>query len=170
MSHLPSLKVLVVSSLIFAGMPAIAAPDVGQAAPALVVDELDGTVFDLSALRGQVVVINVWATWCEPCRAEMPMLNDFYKRFHAQGLAFLGLSADSTRDESAVRSVMEEFLYPAALQKRAQHDDFGPARIVPMTYIFDRQGILRAKLWAGGTPVTETSREHAVALLLSPAH
>ena len=147
--------------------PAMAAPDVGQPAPALVVDELDGTVFDLAALRGQVVVINVWATWCEPCRAEMPLLNDFYKTFHAQGLAFLGLSADSARDETAVRTVMEQFLYPAALQKRAKHDDFGPARIVPMTYVFDRRGVLRAKLWAGGTPVTEENLENIVKPLLA---
>lgn len=165
MSRLASL--VLVMGVLIVGTPAWAAPESGQAAPALVVDELDGSRFDLALLRGHVVVINVWATWCEPCRAEMPILDDFYRRFHPQGLEFLGLSADATREERAVRTVMQPFLFPAALLKRAVQDGFGPPRIVPMTYVFDKQGILRDTLWAGGTPVTADNLEDVVKPLLT---
>ena len=146
---------------------AMAAPQVGQMAPALVVSMLDGTTFNLAKSHGQVVVINVWATWCVPCRAEMPMLNDFYRHFHPQGLELLGLSVDSTHDENAVRKIMKQFQYPAAILKHATHNGFGPPRIVPMTYVFDKQGILRAELWAGGMPITKLNLETVVKPLLA---
>lgn len=154
-------------SIIFMNPVAMAAPQVGQMAPALVVNELNGTAFNLTKSRGQVVVINVWATWCVPCRAEMPMLNDFYKHFHPQGLELLGLSVDSTHDENAVRKVMKQFQYPAAMLKHATQNGFGPPRIVPMTYVFDKQGILRAELWAGGMPITKQNLETVVKPLLA---
>src|ERR1700685_110149 len=76
---------------------------VGQPAPALVVTQLDGRVFDLKSLRGRVVIVNFWATWCSPCRAEMPRLAAFYRRYHAQGVELLGLSVDEASDLATVR-------------------------------------------------------------------
>ncbi len=152
---------------LIANTPAMAAPQVGEGAPALVVNELNGSVFNLAQSRGQVAVINVWATWCVPCRAEMLMLNNFYKHFHPQGLELLGLSVDSTHDEKVVRRVMKQFQYPAALLKHASKNGFGPPRIVPMTYVFDKQGVLRAQLWAGGMPVTLQNLESVVKPLLA---
>src|SRR5258708_1801560 len=74
-----------------------AATEVGQV-PSLAVPELDGKTFDLGALRGQVVIVNFWATWCPPCRQEMPMLDAFYRRYHARGVELIGLSADRPHD------------------------------------------------------------------------
>ncbi len=83
------------AALAFALLPAIlavipapfvfGAVDVGQPAPALVAQELSGQTFDLAAQRGKVVVINFWATWCPPCRKEMPALDAFYRKYHSQG-------------------------------------------------------------------------------------
>src|SRR5271167_1380453 len=94
---------------------AFAVAEVGQPAPALVVQELDGQTFDLSAMRGKVVVINFWATWCQPCRQEMPALDAFYRQYHGQSLVMIGLSADRPHERSDVSKVMQSFSYPAAM-------------------------------------------------------
>lgn len=148
--------------------PAALALDTGDAAPALKGTTLDGNAFDLVALKGRVVVVNLWATWCEPCRAEMPMLDAFYKKYRDQGLILLGLDENDPEDETEVRKVMTEFSYPALMAETAPDDDFR-ARVVPITYVIDVQGVVRAKFWAGGTPLTEENLEKAVTPLLAGA-
>ena len=138
---------------------------VGERAPALVVPRLDGAVFDLAALRGKVVIINFWATWCSPCRAEMPQLDAFYRRYRARGLELLGVSVDDAQDRDAVVRVMKSFSYPAALAAAAKANDFGAPIAVPMTWIIDAGGIVPARLIAGNA-VTEQSLEQAVGPLL----
>jgi len=145
---------------------ASAAPDVGDAAPALKGTSLDGKPFDLAALKGKVVVVNLWATWCGPCREEMPLLDGFAKRHAGRGVVLLGLDEDDAKDESKVRQAMAGFSYPALMAETAASDDFGQPRALPVTYVIDAAGTIRAKLWAGGTPVTEQSLEAAVAPLL----
>jgi thiol-disulfide isomerase/thioredoxin len=150
-----------------AAATAVAAPvEVGQAAPALIVPQLDGHVFDLRALRGKVVIVNFWATWCSPCRAEMPRLDAFYRHYHGRGLELLGLSVDEASDRDAVVQVMKGFSYPGALAASAKSNDFGPPLAVPMTWIIDSAGIVRARLVAGNA-VTEQSLEQAVLPLLA---
>jgi len=145
---------------------ALASATVGDAAPALVVPELDGQVFDLSALRGKVVVVNFWATWCPPCREEMPALDAFYRRYHGQGLEMIGLSADRPHDRSDVLKVMQSFSYPAAMQADAKVNDFGPPNVLPVTFVVDSSGVIRAKLTPDQTPVTGKSLSDAVLPLL----
>src|ERR1700684_886482 len=92
-----TLSMLALLAMILAiaqGSSAFAAMEVGQPAPSLVVQELDGQTFDLGAVRGKVVVVSFWATWCPPCRKEMPVLDALYRRYHGQGLEMIGLSAD----------------------------------------------------------------------------
>jgi thiol-disulfide isomerase/thioredoxin len=78
----PALMFLTVALAALTALDAQAATELGQPAPALLVQELNGQTFDLAALRGKVVVINFWATWCPPCRQEMPTLDAFYRRHH----------------------------------------------------------------------------------------
>ena len=145
-----------------------APPAVGQPAPPLIVAQLDGHEFDLAKLRGKVVLVNVWATWCSPCRVEMPTLNAFYRRYHPRGLDVLGLSIDEAPDAAQVRQVMRQFSYPGALASAARANGFGEPIAVPVTYVIDSRGVIRAQLQAEGPAgVSRQALEQAVLPLLA---
>lgn len=162
------LLLLAVPALFIASAAAAAPPTVGQPAPQLVVPQLDGHGFDLAKLRGKVVLVNVWATWCSPCRSEMPTLNAFYRRYHSRGLDLLGLSIDEAPDAARVRQVMRQFSYPGALASAARVNGFGDPIAVPITYVIDAQGVIRAQLQAEGPAgVSRKALEEAVLPLLA---
>ena len=145
---------------------AFAGAEIGQPAPALVVQELNGQTFDLSAMRGKVVVINFWATWCQPCRQEMPALDAFYRQYHTQGVEIIGISADRPHERSNVNKVMQSFSYPAAMLDDVKDDDFGDPSSVPVTFIIDGTGVVRAKFTPDETLATQQSLLAAILPLL----
>ncbi len=124
--------------------PTADAPANGPAAPALTGRTLDGEPFDLQAYRGQVVLLNVWATWCDPCREEMPELQALHTRHRDQGFTVIGVSVDAARLAPEVRRMVEEFglTYPNI------HDasnTVGPGfKVVgyPTSFLIDRTGAL----------------------------
>jgi len=162
-----------VAAIICGAVLAFASATVGDAAPALEVPELDGQTFNLGAQRGKVVVVNFWATWCPPCREEMPALDAFYRRYHGQGLELIGVSADRPHDRSDVVKVMQSFSYPAAMLDDANVNDFGAPNSLPMTVVVDSNGVVRAEFTPDQAKVTEKSLAEAVLPLLpqsSAAH
>jgi thiol-disulfide isomerase/thioredoxin len=146
-----------------------AAPATGQSAPGLVLPTLAGVSFDLAAQRGKVVIVNVWATWCPPCVAEMPILDAFYRAHREGGVVLLGLSADRKADRREVERVMSRYSYPAALLLDATVSGWGAPQAVPITYVVDAAGTVRAVFIPGKTPVSEASLEAAVRPLLGEA-
>jgi len=150
------------AALLASASPA-AAQKVGAPAPPLVGQTIDGKPFDLAKLHGHVVVANVWATWCTPCRVEMPTLEAFYKAHQAQGVVLVGLSADRPRDAATVDRVMSAFSYPAIILKSATVDGFTPPNILPVTYIIDAKGIVRSALLYTDKPLSEADLAAAVA-------
>lgn len=150
------------------GGAASAAPRVGAPAPAFVGTDLEGRPLDLAALRGRVVVVNLWAIWCTPCRAEMPMLDAFQQRRAADGVVLAGLSADRHRDIADVRRAMQAVHYPAALLADAQVNGFGAPSALPQTIVIDRAGVVRAVFDGGQGPLTATALDRAVDGLIPP--
>ena len=120
-----------------------AAPQIDEAAPPLVLTTLDGSKFDLAKLRGKVVLVNYWATWCAPCRKEMPKLDAFYKKYQSQGLEIVGISIDFERDLEKSRKVAHTVAYPMAVAKAITEDGFGIPKGVPITWIIDTDGRVR---------------------------
>ena len=142
--RLLSAACLLLASAVFAS--ARAAPSINDVAPGLVLSELGGQTFDLSKLRGKVVLVNYWATWCAPCKKEMPVLNSFYRRYHEQGLEIIGISADHPEDLAKMRKMSSTLAYPTSTLDKISQDGFGAPEGFPLTYVIDREGVVRDKL------------------------
>jgi len=109
------------------------------------VPSLDGGTLRLSELRGKVVFLNLWATWCEPCKEEMPAMERLWHRYKAQGLMVVALSMDA-QGAKVVRPFVDRarFSYPVGLDPKMEVAQLYGARAVPATFIIDRSGNLFA--------------------------
>jgi len=132
-------------------------------APAISGPLLGGGTFELDALRGQVVVLNVWASWCAPCRAEAPILEQVWQRVADDGVQFVGLD---TRDSTAAaEAFVEKFgiTYPNVIDEagllQLQFRDTLPPQAIPSTVIIDAQGQVAARILG---KVTEASLEAVI--------
>lgn len=106
---------------------------------------LNGETFRLSNQKGKVVLMNIWATWCPPCRDETPDLVNLYEKYKDEGYITLGVSIDE-QGESVVRPFMEEFnvTYPMYIDTDGTvMEKYGPTMGIPTTYIIGRKGNLR---------------------------
>ncbi len=157
-----ALAAALTGAVLLNAVTAFAAPRVGQPAPAFVGQTVDGQTLDLSQLRGHVVVVNLWATWCPPCRAEMPMLDAYVLAHRDEGLQLVGLSADRHRDLGEVRKAMQGLHYPAALLADAKTNGFGSPRTLPVTYVIGPDGTIKAILVPTDTPLTAARLDAAV--------
>ena len=117
----------------------------GARAPDFVLPRLDGTVQKLSNYRGKVVVVNLWATWCPPCLAEMPVLNEIVREYGSRGVVVLGVASDD--DKTAVERFVQaesprmEILLDPGGAVGTQYGITG----YPETFLVDRDGRLRKK-------------------------
>jgi peroxiredoxin len=121
-------------------------PELGRA-PEYGFRALDGTDVRSEELRGQVVVLNFWATWCGPCRLEMPSLQTLHEDTSAEGVVVLGLSTD-VGDGSAVESFLTErgITYPVGRATNEHRRAFGGIPGIPTTFVIDRTGTVRHKV------------------------
>lgn len=120
---------------------------VGQAAPALIARSFGGEKFDLSSLHGKVVVLNFWASWCEPCRSEMPLL-EALSRDYGDRIVVLGLSADDPHDRRDAVKAAERVRYMTGLLSEAHVNGFGAPQALPLTYVIAPSGTVSAVLRA----------------------
>lgn len=120
-----------------------AALDVGTSPPEIGLTAFDGSRVSLPALRGKVVVVDFWASWCAPCKQEMPVLESLYKRFKAQGLVIVGVSVDNDRANA------QRFIREVGVSFPIVHDAdhsvagrFKPPKM-PTSYVIDKTGKIR---------------------------
>lgn len=120
------------------------APEVGHPAPDFALKTPSGNTIDLHSLRGKVVLLNFWATWCHPCRSEMPRLSAWYRRLRMKGFVVLGVDQQEGARAALDYAHRVRAPYPLALDSdgnvSAEYDVVG----LPTSYLIDRQGIVRA--------------------------
>ncbi len=113
----------------------------GSAAPDFTLPALGGGEVSLSALKGKVVLVNFWATWCPPCINEMPVLNDLYVAYRDQGVEVLGLSLDEEGLPITKPFVEKlEVTYPIVEADRKTYQAYGNVLTIPHTFVIDREG------------------------------
>jgi peroxiredoxin len=132
----------------------------GKPAPAFAAPELGGDTISLAMLAGEVVVLNIWATWCPPCREEMPGLQELHETYAAHGLRVVGVSIDAARDAPEIRRFLDDndisftILHDADEQVTRAFRTIG----VPETFLIDREGRL-VQRWLGKIdPMAESVR------------
>ena len=132
------------------GSIVLLAPEQRQPAPDLVGTTLDGDQFRLSDHRGEVVVLNVWASWCAPCRAEAPVLAEAAAELQPQGVQFVGL--DTRDSDTSARGFVERFgvPYPNVVDRDGRLQllfaDSLPPQAIPSTLVVDQQGRVAARV------------------------
>ena len=141
--------------------------ELGQPAPRLVLHTLDSRSLDTRDLRGHVVIVTFWATWCEPCREGLPLLSAYAASQARQGLIVLGFSLDDADALPEVRKVASALEFPVGLLGSAWAGGYGRIWRLPVSFVIDRAGILRYDGWQAKQPeLTQATLDEVVTPLL----
>jgi peroxiredoxin len=131
------------------------APQAGFAAPDFTLKTPTGETYTLSELHGQAALVNLWATWCPPCRAEMPTIEKMYKEYKDQG--FIVLAIDMTYQDNPANVVpfMQEYglTFPILLEETGDIASLYQLRSLPSSYFIDRAGVIQEVVIGG--PMSE---------------
>lgn len=129
------------TTLLALAAPAPAATlKVGQPAPNFELTLVDGSKVKLADLKGEVVVLNFWATWCVPCRTELPLLDAYYRRLQFKGLRVFAITTESSVPISRLKELFAVMAIPSVRRVKGMSTD---VQAVPTNYVVDRQGIVR---------------------------
>lgn len=126
----------------------IAAGEIGSRLPEFSVEDLQGREISSADLRGKVVLIDFWATWCQPCKKEMPGYQKLLDRYGSQGFAVVGFKFDTMMDTEDPLLFAKKIgvHYPLAVATDDLKQKFGGILGLPTTMLYDRQGVLRKKV------------------------
>jgi peroxiredoxin len=122
---------------------AAAADIVGQPAPDFALRSMKGPSMRLSEHLGEVVVINFWATWCGPCRQEMPLLDELYGKYRRAGLAMLSVNIDEKAEPAIEMAQTLKVSYPVLFDTRKEVSRAYDVSAMPVTVLVDRAGVVR---------------------------
>jgi peroxiredoxin len=134
---------------------AIPAPQKGFLAPDFALETAEGETVRLSELRGRPVVVNVWTSWCPPCREEMPALERVHQAYQEQGVVILGLNSTSqdVRENALAFAGEQGLSFPIVFDEEGEATRLYQVRALPTTFFIDANGIIQ-EVVAGG-PMAE---------------
>lgn len=137
----------------------------GAAGPFQSAKTISGQSFNPS---GQVAIVNYWASWCAPCRIEMPILDAYYRKHHAQGLAMLAVSVDQSPSTRKINDLTSKFAFPVARVDDVKMPRKDIPVALPVTRVYDRSGrLVFATKGDGRTPIDAATLERVVSPLLA---
>lgn len=137
----------------------------GELRPAISVTSRSGQRITSDSLRGRAVLVNVWATWCAPCRVEMPALQQIADRYASEGLVVLGLSVDRGPAEDVDAFLTERGItYPVAIVDAETIAALGGVRGYPTSFLIDRSGVVRHRVLG---PIGVVSLRPAISRVLA---
>ena len=116
----------------------------GKQAPSFTLTTLDGKKVSLSDYKGRPVLVNFWATWCGPCKIEMPWFEQFHKKYEGQGFEILGLADDVDAGKDAISKVVQKtgVTYPILLTDGKVQTAYGGLDYLPMSFYIDKRGVI----------------------------
>ena len=143
---------------------------IGHVAPPLVLNALDGQSIATRDLLGQVVILAFWATWCGPCREELPTLSAYAARHAQQGLRVLGFSLDGPENLQKVREAAARLSFPVGLLGSPWAGGYGRIWRIPVSFVIDRAGRLVYDGWNDAQEIWTKERLNRIVnpLLLRP--
>ncbi|MCP2519925.1 TlpA family protein disulfide reductase [Candidatus Aminicenantes bacterium AC-335-A11] len=115
-------------------------------APDFTLQDINGNLVRLSDFRGKIIILNFWATWCPPCRKEIPIFIKLYKKYKDEGLVIIGISLDRGGKEVVIPFVKKYGInYPVLIGTSEVEEAYGGIRGIPTTFIIDKEGKIRKK-------------------------
>jgi cytochrome c biogenesis protein CcmG/thiol:disulfide interchange protein DsbE len=147
----------------------IPSPREGFLAPDFTLESMSGETITLSDLQGSVVVLNIWASWCPPCRSEMPALQQVYEKYRDRGLEVLAVNTTYQDREAEARDFVSELglSLPVLLERTGEIARAYQLHAMPSTYFIDREGVIRGVILGG--PMSEATLQTSVEELLEEA-
>ncbi|MGB2895200.1 MAG: TlpA disulfide reductase family protein [Anaerolineales bacterium] len=144
----------------------IPSPREGFLAPDFTLESLAGDQISISDMRGKVIVLNLWASWCPPCRAEMPALQRVYQENHGRGLEVLAVNITAQDNLTAVEDFVQEFnlTFPILLDTSGKVGKAYLMRAFPTTFFIDQMGVIQRVIVGG--PMSEITLQSTVDRLL----
>jgi len=144
----------------------IPAPQVGFLAPSFTLTDLHGQTVSLSDYQGKVVLLNFWASWCPPCRAEMPAIQQVYQSYQERGLDVLAINVSNQDTPRAMQDFLGTFAhsYPILLDTNGEVGRLYAVNSLPTTFFIGRDGIIQELVFGG--PLTVAGLSNRVEALL----
>lgn len=151
------------------GTERVTAPTKGFPAPDFSLRDSDGSIYELSSLKGKAVLMNFWASWCPPCRSEMPAMEEVFEQYQNQGFVILAVNSTIQDDLDEAKAFFEDMglTFPLLLDMDGSVTQTYQVRSLPTSFFIDREGIIQEVIIGG--PMAEALMISRIEKLLLPA-